>query len=129
MPHIVLVDGILLRRLLTNLLSNAIKFTDRGQVTLLAEYHEGRLALAVKDTGIGISEQDRPKLFHKFVQLEAAKTKRYGGTGPRPWALSATSRRATWQTTLPIRSNAFWCSAAHPRHPAIERFARAGLRQ
>lgn len=71
----------LLRRILTNLLSNALKFTDRGVVTLRAARRDSGLVLSVLDTGLGISQQDRPRLFQKFAQLERTKTKRHAGTG------------------------------------------------
>src|SRR5262249_25710049 len=80
-PARALVDAVLLRRIVTNLLSNAMKFTDQGSVTLAAHQRGGELVLSIRDTGVGIASEDLPKLFHKFVQLEAAKTKRHAGTG------------------------------------------------
>ncbi len=81
LPDRVSLDGVLLRRILTNLLSNAAKFTERGRVTLSASLAGENLRLRVSDTGIGIRPADMPKLFRKFTQLEAAKTKRHAGTG------------------------------------------------
>ena len=76
-----LTDAVLLRRILTNLLSNALKFTDSGSVTLSARRLDGKLALSIRDTGLGIRVEDQPKLFKKFAQLEGTKTKRHAGTG------------------------------------------------
>ncbi|PIW50427.1 hypothetical protein COW20_02705 [bacterium (Candidatus Blackallbacteria) CG13_big_fil_rev_8_21_14_2_50_49_14] len=73
-----------LRQVLLNLLSNAIKFTpEEGQVELKIE--ENKLSHAVifsvKDTGIGIAEADRERLFQPFVQIDRGLSRRYGGTG------------------------------------------------
>lgn len=81
LPESVQLDSVILRRILTNLLSNAAKFTDSGRVTLRARFGRAGLELSVSDTGIGIAEADLPKLFQKFTQLEAARTKRHAGTG------------------------------------------------
>ncbi|HEX6737240.1 MAG TPA: ATP-binding protein [Vicinamibacteria bacterium] len=74
-------DPVLLRRVLTNLLANAVKFTDAGQITLEAERHGGSLTLAVSDTGLGIAEEDLPRLFARFTQLDSTRRKRHAGAG------------------------------------------------
>jgi signal transduction histidine kinase/DNA-binding response OmpR family regulator len=80
-------DPLRLRQVLLNLASNAIKFTERGQVTLEVSASEpgadgaARLRFEVRDTGIGISEEARTRLFQKFVQADSSTTRRYGGTG------------------------------------------------
>jgi CheY-like chemotaxis protein len=71
---------------LTNLVGNAIKFTHQGHVLIGVECHErtdraARFRLAVEDTGIGISEDQRERIFEKFTQADASTTRRYGGTG------------------------------------------------
>src|SRR5947207_5848341 len=71
-------------QILLNLLSNAIKFTpDGGQVMLATRVEDGgrHVRVAVRDTGIGIAPEDRAKLFREFVQLDAAPSRRYEGTG------------------------------------------------
>ena len=71
-------------QILLNLLSNAIKFTpEGGQVTLAARLEGGgrQVRVAVSDTGIGIAPEDQAKLFQEFVQLDAAPSRRYEGTG------------------------------------------------
>jgi len=72
-----------LRQMLLNLLSNAIKFTPRGgQVTLGAEVEEdGRYAVWVRDTGIGMKREDVPRALEPFVQLHHHLSKSYGGAG------------------------------------------------
>jgi len=74
-------DPVFLRRILTNLLSNAVKFTDVGSITLAAEGGATTLTLRVCDTGVGIKEADRERLFSRFGQLETTRTKRHAGTG------------------------------------------------
>ena len=75
-----------LRQILLNLLSNAVKFTEQGEVSLeitqLDEPSEDvGLSFSVRDTGIGISEENQKKLFQSFNQADASTTRRFGGTG------------------------------------------------
>jgi two-component system, sensor histidine kinase and response regulator len=78
-------DPTRLRQILLNLLTNAVKFTDRGAVGIEIEGQvvEDRLSLrlAVADSGIGIRDADKPKLFRKFEQADGSITRRFGGTG------------------------------------------------
>ena len=80
-PATFVTDGVYLRRILVNLLSNAVKFTDAGNVTLAAQAGPSILTIEVSDSGLGIREEDLPRLFRKFTQLEATKTKRHRGSG------------------------------------------------
>ena len=75
-----------LRQILTNLLGNAIKFTSHGEVTLKLRLEDCAddgwiLHADVLDTGIGIPEEARLRLFQAFSQVDASTTRRYGGTG------------------------------------------------
>jgi two-component system sensor histidine kinase EvgS len=81
-----LVDGMRLRQIVFNLLSNAIKFTNSGAVgiTLGVDRDDEvaqTLRLTVTDTGIGISPEQRERLFKPFAQADVAITRHYGGTG------------------------------------------------
>ncbi len=75
-----------LRQVLVNLLSNAVKFTEEGEVVLrvgLADETEttARVRFEVRDTGIGMTEEQRGRIFGSFTQADASTTRRYGGTG------------------------------------------------
>ena len=75
-------DKIKFKQILYNLLSNAIKFTDEGgKVTTKFEVSRSALLGSVTDTGVGISQQDREKLFQPFTQLETSSTRTHSGTG------------------------------------------------
>jgi two-component system, NtrC family, sensor kinase len=81
-----LTDPVRLRQVVGNLISNAVKFTAEGTVTVLADvehFSEERttLRLVVEDTGIGISEETRARLFQPFVQADDSTARRFGGTG------------------------------------------------
>ncbi len=78
-------DPVRLRQILSNLVSNAIKFTDEGRISVRCECsQDGELVKIrgeVSDTGIGIAEDKRDKLFQSFSQVDASRTRRHGGTG------------------------------------------------
>lgn len=87
-PEHVVADGGRIRQVLTNLINNAIKFTESGFVSievscrLTDEAKEtGRFTFCVKDTGIGMSEQQQAQVFEKFNQADTSITRRFGGTG------------------------------------------------
>ncbi len=84
-PSVLKGDEIRIKQILNNLLSNAAKYTERGMVTFSAKGVRNDagfcLELAVKDTGIGIRQEDIGKLFDSFHRLELEKTRYIQGTG------------------------------------------------
>lgn len=70
-----------LRQIVDNLLSNAVKFTDQGSVRLEAEYRGGELHLSVRDTGSGISGEEKEKIFNAFERLDNARNRPGFGIG------------------------------------------------
>ena len=69
-------------QVLINLVNNAIKFTDQGNVVLNIETKENDIArFEVKDTGIGLSQEQQKQLFQAFIQADGSITRKYGGTG------------------------------------------------
>jgi len=83
LPQTIHADSVRLHQILTNLLSNAVKFTDHGRVTIAARPGDepGKIHFIVKDTGIGISQENIGKLFQSFSQLDTSTCRKYGGTG------------------------------------------------
>ncbi|MFL6464976.1 MAG: ATP-binding protein, partial [Bryobacteraceae bacterium] len=85
-PHHVTGDPLRLRQVLLNLLDNAIKFTSQGCIALnvfLDKKSEtaAHVHFAVRDTGIGISDDKQKTIFEAFSQADTSSTRRYGGTG------------------------------------------------
>jgi len=75
-------DKLRINQILTNLLSNAIKFTDIGEITLVVKKtEEDKVRFEVKDTGIGLREEQLDDIFQSFSQADSSTTKQYGGTG------------------------------------------------
>lgn len=85
-PHRMIGDELRITQILNNLISNAVKFTSVGQIVLgviksMDIADETELFFMVADTGIGISEKEKEKLFKSFSQVDASITRKYGGTG------------------------------------------------
>lgn len=85
-PNVLIGDSTRLLQVLTNLIGNAMKFTTEGRVVLDLEVVEEskediKILFQVKDTGIGIKEENLDKIFERFTQAESSTTRKYGGTG------------------------------------------------
>ena len=82
-PNLVIADEIRYKQIIINLLSNAVKFTETGYVKLSLRYSETshRLISSIKDTGIGIEQEDMEKLFLPFSQINPSTTRKFGGAG------------------------------------------------
>ncbi|MEE3720052.1 response regulator [Tumidithrix elongata RA019] len=89
-PPYIMGDVTRLRQILLNLISNALKFTETGEVEVFVSLKENPLPIlkdsfyllfAVRDTGIGMSDEQLQKLFQPFTQADLSTTRKYGGTG------------------------------------------------
>jgi PAS domain S-box-containing protein len=85
-PAIVAGDITRLRQVLINLISNAVKFTTEGEIVVRVDLNkiegkEAEILFSVRDTGIGISEEQQENLFSAFSQADSSTTRKYGGTG------------------------------------------------
>ena len=74
-------DPLRIRQIANNLLSNAVKFTASGSVTLHTDYQEGYLHLTVTDTGKGMEEADKQRIFQEFTRLPGAQGEEGFGLG------------------------------------------------
>ncbi|MFM7751554.1 MAG: ATP-binding protein, partial [Opitutaceae bacterium] len=87
-PASLVTDHGRLRQILLNLVGNAVKFTERGEIEVSASVADAdgderglRVEFVVRDTGLGIVEEDQGRLFRPFTQLEATNLRRHGGAG------------------------------------------------
>ncbi|MFP5517281.1 MAG: response regulator, partial [Alphaproteobacteria bacterium] len=135
-----------LRQILLNLAGNAVKFTDSGSVTILLSEEPAdpdqtaaraagragdgvRVRFEVRDTGIGIPEEERPRLFAMFTQVDSSPARRHGGTGlglaickrlvelmgGRIGVESQPGTGSTFWVSIPLKRGA---GSAHPPAPA-----------
>ncbi|MBI9089990.1 MAG: transporter substrate-binding domain-containing protein [Desulfobacterium sp.] len=85
-PPVLVGDPLRLGQVLTNLVNNAIKFTEAGKIDIFLEPEKlestvATLKFSIHDTGIGITSEQRKKLFKPFSQADVSTTRKYGGTG------------------------------------------------
>ena len=86
LPQHLVGDPLRLGQILVNLINNAIKFTEQGQIIVDVQERERandqvKLQFAVCDTGIGMTEEQRGRMFQAFIQADGSTTRKYGGTG------------------------------------------------
>ncbi len=79
-------DAIRLRQIVTNLVGNAVKFTETGEIEITCDREsrklgESTLLISVRDTGIGVAEEDWPSIFRAFEQADGSSVRQHGGTG------------------------------------------------
>jgi signal transduction histidine kinase len=105
-------------QVLLNLVGNAIKFTEKGQVAVRVVNSGGAFVVSVADTGPGIAEADRQKIFEEFQQVDSSSTRTKGGTGlglaiakhivemhgGRIWVESTVGRGSTFFFSVPVRT-------------------------
>lgn len=103
LPETLHTDPARLRQIVVNIVSNAIKFTEAGEVRVTIEANEKMLRFVVADTGVGIADAERERLFLPFVQADSTLTRKYGGSG-LGLALSRRMARALGGDVLLARS-------------------------
>ena len=126
-----------LKQIVINLLSNAIKFTEAGTITVTARAENGKMAIAVADTGIGIPQDALELIFEEFRQVDSSSTRKHGGTGlglsiSRHFARllggdiavrSTLGVGSTFTVTLPCHHEPVTSAARAPAAPAREDLA------
>jgi len=105
-------------QVLLNLVGNAIKFTEKGEVAVRVTNSRGEFVVSVADTGPGIAEADRQKIFEEFQQVDSSPTRTKGGTGlglaiakrivelhgGRIWVESTVGKGSTFFFSVPVRA-------------------------
>jgi two-component system phosphate regulon sensor histidine kinase PhoR len=74
-------DPFRLEQMLVNLVDNAVKYTDKGKVEVILRKENGRATIEIVDTGIGIPEEDRTRIFERFYVVDRSRSRKAGGTG------------------------------------------------
>ncbi|MDR6882945.1 response regulator [Bacillus sp. 3255] len=85
-PQMLVGDPFRLNQILVNLANNAVKFTDEGEISfeiclVTRTDRSVTIGFTVRDTGIGITDEQQQELFHHFTQADMSTTRKYGGTG------------------------------------------------
>ena len=118
----VTADRARLEQVLANLLDNALKYTERGGVTVSVGGNRTRAWCEVRDTGVGIPEEDQPRVFERFYRVDKARSRELGGTGlglsivkhivtlhgGEVSVTSAPGRGSTFRFEIPRGARAIW---------------------
>lgn len=127
-PANVIGDVARLRQVLLNLIGNAVKFTEHGGIGVVVEPgdYENEIHIQVRDTGIGISQDDLLRIFHDFEQADGSPTRKYGGTGLGLQFPSVSS--SAWMGASMLRANSVsarssvsacsYCRRTRRNHPS-----------
>lgn len=99
------LNRLYLEEILQNLLTNAIKYTKTGTITIRAHKYPDRVAIAIHDTGIGISKSDQAKVFQKFYRSEDYRTRETSGSGLGLYIVQKLSHKIGATVTMQSRLN------------------------
>lgn len=136
-PPSIMGDSIRLKQILINLVGNALKFTEKGHILIRAELanvtgNNFEIKFSVKDTGIGISQENIDKLFTAFTQADASTFRKYGGTG---LGLTISNKLVSmmngkiWVESIPGEGSTFFFTIQSSLAPdASQRYIRTNLR-
>jgi CheY-like chemotaxis protein/HPt (histidine-containing phosphotransfer) domain-containing protein len=140
LPATVIGDETRLRQILLNLAGNAVKFTAQGEILVNirrassdADPSLARLHFSVRDTGIGIPQEKRDRLFQAFTQVDSSTTRKYGGTGlglaiskrlvelmgGKIWVESEPNVGSTFHFTIPLKVPPDESAAVAPAQAAL----------
>jgi PAS domain S-box-containing protein len=122
-PRHLVGDPLRLGQILINLVNNAVKFTEAGEIVVSTEIHdrgedEVTLKFSVRDTGIGLTEQQIDKLFESFSQADTSTTRKFGGTG---LGLSISRR------LVEMMHGRIWVESDYGKGTTFSFFARFGI--
>ncbi len=139
-PSDLIGDPLRIGQILVNYANNAVKFTERGEIAIIVRLEEEAgeellIRFEVRDTGIGLSEDQKSQLFQSFQQADTSTTRKYGGTG---LGLAISKRLAELMggavgvESAPGRGSCFWFTARlgrdKPRRVLLPRPDLRGLR-
>jgi two-component system sensor histidine kinase/response regulator len=136
-PHMLHGDGLRLGQILLNFATNAVKFTDQGSIVLRAlllreTTEQLRVRFEVRDTGIGLTDEQSGRLFQAFEQADTSTSRRYGGTG---LGLAISRKLALLMggdvgvDSQPGRGSTFWIEAEFGRVAASPKFPHGATPQ
>lgn len=80
--YFIMGDAFRIRQILHNILSNAIKYTEEeGKMSVSMKKQQGKIEISIKDTGMGIPQEDIERIFERFYRVDKARSRKLGGTG------------------------------------------------
>jgi two-component system sensor histidine kinase/response regulator len=132
-PNDLVGDPLRLGQILINYANNAVKFTETGEIDVIVRLEEDRgdevmLRFGVRDTGIGLTEEQRSRLFQSFQQADSSTTRKYGGTGlglAISKKLAELMDGAVGVDSVPGQGSTFWFTArlgkGKPRRALVPR--------
>ena len=104
-PSLVMGDTVRVQQIMLNIVKNAVKFTNNGYIHIELSYQSGTICFRVTDSGIGISEEKKKKLFTDYFQADISTYRQFGGTGLGLSICKSLVR--TMKGTIGVRANPY----------------------